>query len=234
MAASLIATFISMVAITGASADIVPLIVTKSANPPSGHTVQPGDTITYTLSFDYKTQRATAPNLANVNYFDDLSKVLDDASVTEAPHAGAGSLTVGPIGTDHRFHITGLVPKGEAWTVIYKVKVDNPDTGDGELDNFVVPTGATPPTTCQPGNPRCTHHPVTPPVTTPPVTTPPVTTPPVTTPPTHTHAVAGVASRHRTAVTGGDWALELCLGGLLLGGGGLITMAGMRRRRGTR
>jgi fimbrial isopeptide formation D2 family protein len=133
------------------------LVVSKSAVPVSTTPVVEGQVITYTLTFDNSTGKAPADP---VDHIDDLSRVLDDATVTTPPTLATGTgLTVGPIiGT--AFRITGLVPPGSTATVTFAVTVNTPDTGDHQLDNFVVLTGTTPPTECQPPNIECTTHPV--------------------------------------------------------------------------
>jgi fimbrial isopeptide formation D2 family protein len=132
------------------------LVVTKSADPASGTTVNEGDVITYTLTFANTAGQAPA----TVNHTDDLADVLDDAAITTQPVASPG-LTVAPVPvTGTSFTITGTVAAGAASTVTFSVTVNTPDTGDHRLDNFVVPTGTTPPTDCPPGTPTCTTHPV--------------------------------------------------------------------------
>ena len=132
------------------------LVVTKSAVPVSTTPVAEGQVLTYTLTFANTAGRAPA----TVNHTDDLSRVLDDATVTTAPALASGSgLTVGAI-SGGVFTITGTVPAGTTATVTFAVTVNTPDTGDHQLDNFVVPTGTPPPAQCLPTNPACTTHPV--------------------------------------------------------------------------
>ena len=130
------------------------LVVTKSAVPVSTTPVAEGQVITYTLTFSNAAGQAPA----TVNHTDDLSRVLDDATVTTQPVASAG-LTVAPI-AGGVFTITGTVAAGATSTVTFAVTVNTPDTGDHRLDNFVVPTGTPPPAQCLPANPACTTHPV--------------------------------------------------------------------------
>ena len=100
--------------------------------------------VTYTLTFSNAAGKAPA----TVNYTDDLTKVLDDATVT-APPATLSGLTIGPI-TGGTFTVTGTLAAGATAGVTFSVKVNAPDTGNHRLDNFVVPTGTTPPATCLP------------------------------------------------------------------------------------
>ena len=84
------------------------LVVTKSASPVSTTTVNEGDVITYTLTFANTAGQAPAP----VNYTDDLSGVLDDATVTTPPAGGqCTGLTVSAIAGD-AFTITGCGARG--------------------------------------------------------------------------------------------------------------------------
>ena len=128
------------------------LVVSKSVAPPSGTFVNPGQSLTYTLTFD----NSGGGQPAAVNYTDNLTGVLDDATVTTPPALASGTgLTVGPI-TNGTFPVTGTLATGATATVTYSVRVNNPDTGDHQLVNFVVPTGTPPPPTCLPTNPACT------------------------------------------------------------------------------
>ena len=72
------------------------LVVTKSAVPASFTPVNEGELVTYTLTFANTAGQAPAP----VDYTDDLSGVLDDATVTTPPAAWPPSLTVSPIAND--------------------------------------------------------------------------------------------------------------------------------------
>ncbi len=130
------------------------LVVTKTAVPASTTSVNEGDTVTYTLTFSNAAGKAPA----TVNHTDNLTKVLDDATVTTPPATSSG-LTIGPI-TGGTFTVTGTLAAGATASVTFAVKVNTPDTGDHRLDNFLVPTGTTPPATCLPSNLTCTTHPV--------------------------------------------------------------------------
>jgi hypothetical protein len=128
------------------------LLVSKSVVPPSNTWVTPGQSLTYTLTFD----NSGGGQPATVNYTDNLTGVLDDATVTTPPKLATGSgLTVGLI-TSGTFPVTGTLAAGATATVTYTVTVNNPDTGDHQLANFVVPEGTTPPPTCLSSNPACT------------------------------------------------------------------------------
>jgi uncharacterized repeat protein (TIGR01451 family)/fimbrial isopeptide formation D2 family protein len=129
------------------------LHVTKSANPASGSTLHAGQVVTYTLTF-----QNTGLGVAAVDYTDDLSKVLDDATVTSAPAASNGNLTASAV-SSNQFTVTGAVPGKTTYTVTYQVTVNADGArGDNNLLNFVFPTNTTPPTTCVAGDPLCTEH----------------------------------------------------------------------------
>lgn len=133
------------------------LFVTKSVSPASTTMVDPGDTLTYTLTFDNTAGTTGAP----VDWTDDLAGDLDDGSLVQPfPTTNPGGLAVSPIGSDGEFTITGTVPASSASTITYQVRVDDPDVGDHVLTNYVVPTGTTPPTTCDPTDVHCTTNPV--------------------------------------------------------------------------
>ena len=129
------------------------LVVSKSVVPPSNTWVNPGQSLTYTLAFD----NSGGGQPAAVNFTDDLTKVLDDATVTTPPALATGSgLVVSGI-TAGKFTVTGTLAARANATVTYTVTVINPDTGDHQLVNFVVPTGTSPPPTCLLTNPQtCT------------------------------------------------------------------------------
>lgn len=130
----------------------------KSVDPASGETVEAGDELTYTLTFD--NSQGTAP--ATVAHRDDLSGVLDDARFV------AGSLTpaagLSAIGPDSGgvIQIAGTVPAGETLTVTYRVEVlPDGERGDNQLANFLLMPGVVdPPVTCEIEDPTCTTNPI--------------------------------------------------------------------------
>jgi len=131
------------------------ITASKSVDPADGSTVVAGQVLTYTLTFANSGQGA-----GDIDYTDDLSKVLDDATITDGPTASNAALTIGAV-ADGTFEITGTVPATTTYTVTVKVTV-NPDgqRGDNQLDNFLVPTGTAPPAQCAADDATCTHNPV--------------------------------------------------------------------------
>ena len=126
-------------------------------SPTSGTQVKPGTVLIYKLSFANSTGTAPAP----VNYTDNLSNVLDDATVVTAPSASTPSITVGAITTTHgTFKVTGTVPAGKTVTVTYSVRVDSPATGDHVLTNFLFPTTTPTPGCKTTATIHCTTNPV--------------------------------------------------------------------------
>lgn len=130
------------------------IAVVKSSDPASGKAVQPGQDISYTLTFSN-----TGNGPGEVDYTDDLTGVLDDADLTAAPSSSDGALVVTD-GSDGQLHVTGTLEPGAEVTVVYTVTV-KPDgeRGDDVLTNVVFPTGTENPT-CQDENVSCTEHPV--------------------------------------------------------------------------
>src|SRR5262249_44157455 len=109
-----------------------------------------------TLTFDNTKGKAPAA----VDSTDDLSRVLDDATVITQPSLATGTgLIVDPI-VNQSFRVHGTLDAGATPPVTYVVQGNNPDTGDHSLDNFVVGTGSTTPASCVSGSSTCTSDPV--------------------------------------------------------------------------
>lgn len=124
------------------------LVPSKTVDPEDGSTVTAGQVLTYTLTFD-NSKGAEAATVRG--YSDDLSEVLDDATVTTQPTASIDSLEVGAI-EDGSFPVTGTVPAGKIGTVTYEVTVKaDGERGDNTLDNSLVRPD---------GPPVETHNPV--------------------------------------------------------------------------
>ncbi|WP_082495885.1 isopeptide-forming domain-containing fimbrial protein [Agreia sp. Leaf335] len=138
------------------------LTIAKSSDPTSGTLVTLGQTVTYSITL--ANANGTAP--AEVDLTDDLSSVLDDATITSAPAVSSGTaLTIDPI-ANSGFRISGIIPAGGQTTITYAVTINDPATGDRQLSNYVIPTGTTPPTSCDPDNLACTKNPISDPALT--------------------------------------------------------------------
>lgn len=130
----------------------------KSATPSSDPVVA-GSTITYTLYFDNDGQTA-----ATIDAVDDLTFVLDDATVTTEPSSPDGLTAVR---TGAEISITGSVPVGETYTVVYTVTVlPDDERADSVATNFLLAPGEDPPADgeCTPVDaqePNCTSTPIT-------------------------------------------------------------------------
>ncbi|RIJ69839.1 DUF11 domain-containing protein [Nakamurella silvestris] len=128
--------------------------LTKTSDPVSGSTVVGGDTITYTVTGT----NTGATVLDPVVVTDDLSKVLDHATLTGAPTASTGAA---PVVSGTTLTWTGSLPVGAKVVLTYTVTLDR-DIPAGTIVNNTVAGSAQPPTT--PENPE-------PPIVPPPVTT---------------------------------------------------------------
>ncbi|MBF4513570.1 DUF11 domain-containing protein [Plantibacter sp. VKM Ac-2885] len=124
--------------------------VTASATP-----VQSGTELTYTITITN-----TGATSATVNRDDDLSEVLDDASLVRDPESDSASVTLDDP-TDGILELRGTLAAGTTATVTYTVTV-NPtgERGNSQADNFLVPPGTTPPTECDPATEQCTTTPI--------------------------------------------------------------------------
>ncbi|MDN5725546.1 MAG: hypothetical protein L0G99_06375 [Propionibacteriales bacterium] len=141
--------------------------VVKSSNPDSGTEVEPGQEVTYTLTF---TNGSTNPEAkpAEIDYTDRMVDVLDDADLIAGPTVSNEALTA--VAADGTIRVTGAIPSRQVYTVTYTVKVKAYDEqGNHQLGNVVAVTGGDP--VCAPGSPLCTNHEVPPPPA-PPVTPP--------------------------------------------------------------
>ncbi len=110
---------------------VTTIALKKTADPASGSTVRPGDTVTYTVT-------ASNPNdvdATNVSVSDDLSDILDDAALDEATI----SVSDGSVATLTGSAITwtGTVPARDSITITYSVKVSDDATAPATLRNLV-------------------------------------------------------------------------------------------------
>ncbi|WP_314147272.1 hypothetical protein [uncultured Leifsonia sp.] len=103
--------------------------VSKTASP-AGPVAQ-GDEVTYTVTVtNHGTADFTTADPAS--FTDDLSAVLDDATITSGPDNGA-TITAGTLSW------SGALAAGKTVTITYTATVNTPDTGDHTLKNAVVP-----------------------------------------------------------------------------------------------
>ncbi|MDF2506990.1 MAG: hypothetical protein K0Q52_849, partial [Microbacterium sp.] len=116
----------------------------KTVDPASGGTVVPGQVVTYTLHFE---SVGTGPVV--VDREDDLTAVLDDATVTSDPESSDGTLVAVTLIVEGRFGIAGALEPGDAVTVTYQATVNaDGQRGDDRLSNYLVDPDAAPPTEC--------------------------------------------------------------------------------------
>jgi LPXTG-motif cell wall-anchored protein len=129
------------------------IVAEKSVKPGSGTEVEPGDVLTYTLRFEN-----TGQGPGEVDHVDDLSEVLDDATLVGEPaYEAPNALTAEVKGK--RIRITGTLAAGDVDTVSYAVKVKDADQqGDSQLANFLAPAGEESPTQCAPSSETCTTN----------------------------------------------------------------------------
>ncbi|MCZ9881940.1 beta strand repeat-containing protein [Arthrobacter sp. B2a2-09] len=140
------------------------LVASKSVNPTAGTMVQPGQVLTYTLTFD--NTAGTAP--AAIGYTDWLGNVLDDTtfvanSITTTTTSGIPLVVANNSGAATKtLGITGTVSAGTKSVVTYQVKVNSDGSlGNASIENYLTPsTIITPPTSCPAGSTTCTVNPV--------------------------------------------------------------------------
>jgi large repetitive protein len=116
------------------------LIITKTA---TTSTTTPGATVGYTITV---TDTGQTPYTA-ATVKDSLDGVLHDALYNNDATATSGTLSY----TSPDLTWTGDLTPGQAATITYTVTVDNPDTGDKHLVNFV--TSTDPGSTCPSDSP---------------------------------------------------------------------------------
>ncbi|GAA3617795.1 hypothetical protein GCM10022236_20030 [Microlunatus ginsengisoli] len=101
--------------------------LTKSSDPASGATVEPGDTVTYTLTVHNDSQATVTGAVVS----DDLTDVLDNAALTGVPDGAAVS------GTTLTWPVPDLAP-GDDVSLSYAVTV-NPDQWGVTIRNLATP-----------------------------------------------------------------------------------------------
>ncbi|MFK0403008.1 GEVED domain-containing protein [Microbacterium sp. NPDC090225] len=114
--------------------------------------VNPGDVVTYTVTIVNDGTAAYTSGLP-ATISDDLSAVLDDATLTGTPRAVVvgqpGIQLPVPTFASPNLNWSGAIAVGQTVTITYSVEVNDPRSGDGELANVVLPTG--PGGECAPG-----------------------------------------------------------------------------------
>jgi uncharacterized repeat protein (TIGR01451 family) len=106
------------------------LRITKTATPAA---TVPGGTVAYSVTV----LNAGAADATGVSFTDDLTGVLDDATVDPA----GVQATIGvPVLTGATLTWTGDLVVGQSALISYAALVNNPDTGDHNLVNAVTPT----------------------------------------------------------------------------------------------
>ncbi|WP_213014150.1 beta strand repeat-containing protein [Plantibacter sp. CFBP 13570] len=112
--------------------------------------VVPGQTIAYTVTVQ-NTGAVDYTAADPASFSDDLTAVLDDASWDDNATATAGALSF----TSPTLSWSGPIAAGETVTVTYSVTVNDPPSGDSQIDNAV--TSTTPGNNCPTGNtdPAC-------------------------------------------------------------------------------
>lgn len=135
----------------------------KASNPIEGTALDPGQTVTYTITI----QNTGATNLVNLKVDDDLTNVLDDATLQGNPivsPSSAGTATI----NGNMLEFAGDVAVGGTVTVTYTVKVKDSGTlANASLLNTILATHST---SCHPNvsggsatvaDPDCqTTHPI--------------------------------------------------------------------------
>ncbi|RWZ54797.1 DUF11 domain-containing protein, partial [Labedella populi] len=121
------------------------LLVSKSVEA-SSDPIVPGATLTYTITFDNQGQGPVS-----VDKSDNLTGVLDDATLTTAPVASGDFLAVSAV-DDGVFTVTGELAPGQTEAITYTVTVNPEDErGDDRATNFLVDDPSLPPpATCEP------------------------------------------------------------------------------------
>ncbi|MBN8416426.1 DUF11 domain-containing protein [Microbacterium esteraromaticum] len=118
--------------------------VSKGIAASTPETVSPGDIVTYTLTITNDgTAAYTSATPATLS--DDLSAVLDDATLTGTPTASVvgqpGTVLPTPAFTTPNLSWSGPIGVGQTVAIAYSVTVNDPRSGDGSLKNTVIPTG---------------------------------------------------------------------------------------------
>jgi len=110
--------------------------VNKTANPAEGSAVDPGQTVTYTISVT----NTGATALTNLKIDDDLSGVLDDAALEGTPTVDPTSAGTATVNGD-TLEFVGDVGIGQTVNITYAVKINAAGSlGDTALNNVILAT----------------------------------------------------------------------------------------------
>jgi len=114
--------------------------------------IGPGSVVSYTITI-----RNTGAATGEVGRADNLTGVLDDATIGDAPESDTASVTVSAI-SGGVFTMGGELAPGTTARVTYTVVVnDQSERGDNRLANFVLDgPNEEPPGDCDPDDPLCT------------------------------------------------------------------------------
>jgi hypothetical protein len=127
--------------------------VKKESDVPLRIAMVSNQVLNYTLTYTNDTLRPTA-----VDEFDDMSRVLDDATVNSQPVSDNAALQVSAV-SGNRFTIKGTIDPGQTVQIKYSVKVNQPSNrGDNRMTNFVLKDGETAPQFCIASNSRCADN----------------------------------------------------------------------------
>lgn len=109
--------------------------IAKSSTPSSGTPVSANGTVTYTVTIT----NTGLTDLTGLSFYDDLSDVLDDATMQGNPIVTPASAGTAVLDNDElQFIFTGDILAGQSATVAYTVKVKTDSSNDHVLRNMVV------------------------------------------------------------------------------------------------
>ncbi|WP_243074349.1 DUF5979 domain-containing protein [Microbacterium sp. SS28] len=132
--------------------------VRKTSDPPTGSTIEPGETITYTVTVD---STGTVP-VHDVVITDDLTQVLRYGVVAPIT-APAGTTATVDESASTLVWTVGTLAVGESVTLTYRLTVGE-TAWDATIHNVVTAVGDVPPSTCaDPFDSACTTEHATPP-----------------------------------------------------------------------
>jgi len=124
--------------------------LSKTSDPATGSEVQPGSTVTYTLT----AVNGSGAEVTDVVVVDDLSDVLDDATFTAFADDDGGTATRDG---DTITWAIGTLAAGETRTITYSVTL-GADAYEARIRNAVTGNGSEPPERCPTGEPCTTEH----------------------------------------------------------------------------